>query len=155
MFQHVDHVNIMAYDGQWDGEYHAANLSPYHYTENIVNYWTGLFDTHQISRERTCFGCALSYPAEYLKDISISPHNTIIENNPIHAESDTVFLNGITDDYNGEATIKKKTKLALDHGLGGIMMWELGHDAEGSHSLTQAISEVFQSENQYVLEQQK
>ncbi len=33
------------------------------------------------------------------------------------------------------------------------MTWELGHDAEGSHSLTQAISEVFQSENQYTLKQ--
>jgi hypothetical protein len=35
-----------------------------------------------------------------------------------------------------------------------MMMWELGHDAEGSYSLTQAISEVFQSENQFALEQQ-
>src|SRR4051812_655557 len=39
MFQHVDHVNIMAYDGQWDGGYNAANLSPYPFTEKIVNYW--------------------------------------------------------------------------------------------------------------------
>ncbi len=43
MFQYVDHVNIMAYDGQWDDGYDAANLSPYPYTENIVNYWTSLF----------------------------------------------------------------------------------------------------------------
>jgi chitinase len=40
MFQYVDHVNIMAYDGQWDGDYNAANLSPYSYNENIVNYWS-------------------------------------------------------------------------------------------------------------------
>ena len=68
-----------------------------------------------------------------------------------------VILSKSTDNtyyYNGEETIKKKTKLALDHGFGGMMMWELGHDAEGSHSLTQAISEVIQSENQYALEQQ-
>ena len=153
MFQYVDHVNIMAYDGQWDGGYHAANLSPYHYTENIVNYWTSLFDTHQISREKLVLGVPFYAQPEDPKRKQIS-YNTIIENNPIHAESDTVFLNGITYYYNGEETIKKKTKLALDHGLGGMMMWELGHDAEGPHSLTQAISEVFQSENQYVLEQQ-
>ena len=153
MFQHVDHVNIMAYDGQWDGGYHAENLSPYHYTENIVNYWTSLFDTHQISREKLVLGVPFYAQPEDPKHKQIS-YNTIIENNPIHAESDTVFLNGITYYYNGEETIKKKTKLALDHGLGGMMMWELAHDAEGPHSLTQAISEVFKSENQYVLEQQ-
>ena len=79
-------------------------------------------------------------------------YDTIIENNPINAESDTVILNGKTYYYNGEETIKKKTKLALDQGLGGMMMWELGQDAEGPYSLTQAISEVFQSENQYVSE---
>ena len=32
MFKNVDHVNIMAYDGQWDDGYNASNLSPYPYT---------------------------------------------------------------------------------------------------------------------------
>jgi chitinase len=51
MFQYVDHVNIMAYDGQWDGEYNAANLSPYPFTENIVIYWSKLFDNHGVYKE--------------------------------------------------------------------------------------------------------
>ena len=59
MFQDVDHVNIMAYDGQWDGDYNAANLSPYTYNENIVNYWSTLFDTHQISKEKLVLGVPL------------------------------------------------------------------------------------------------
>ena len=61
--------------------------------------------------------------------------------------------NGQTYYYNGEETIRKKTKLALDHGFGGMMMWELGHDAEGSNSLTLAISEMMESTDEYALEQ--
>ena len=153
MFKNVDHVNIMAYDGQWDDGYIASNLSPYPYTKNIVNYWTSLFENHQISKEKLVLGVPFYAQPENPKSKQIS-YATIIENNPLHAESDTVKINGQTYYYNGEETIKKKTKLALDHGFGGMMMWELGHDAEGSHSLTQAISEVIQSENQYALEQQ-
>src|SRR5213079_2308801 len=48
MFQYVDHVNIMAYDGQWDGAYNAANLSPYPFAEKIVNYWATLFEKHNL-----------------------------------------------------------------------------------------------------------
>ena len=153
MFKNVDHVNIMAYDGQWDDGYIASNLSPYPYTKNIVNYWTSLFENHQISKEKLVLGVPFYAQPENPKSKQIS-YATIIENNPLHAESDTVKINGQTYHYNGEETIKKKTKLALDHGFGGMMMWELGHDAEGSYSLTQAISEVFQSENQYALDQQ-
>lgn len=151
MFQYVDHVNIMAYDGQWDDGYNAANLSPYPYTENIVNYWTNLFDTHQISKEKLVLGVPFYAQPEDLNSKQIS-YATIIDNSPDHAKRDTVNINGTTYHYNGEATMKKKTKLALDHGFGGMMMWEIGHDAEGSHSLTLAISKVLESANQYALE---
>jgi chitinase len=151
MFQYVDHVNIMAYDGQWDGEYNAANLSSYSHTENIVNYWTNLFDTHQISKEKLVLGVPLYAQPEDLNSKQVS-YATIIHNSPDHAKSDTVSMNGTTYHYNGEATMKKKTKLALDHGFGGMMMWEIGHDADGAHSLTLAISEVLESSNQYALE---
>jgi GH18 family chitinase len=48
-------------------------------------------------------------------------------------------MNGTTYHYNGVETIKKKTNLALDHGFGGMMLWEAGHDSKGDHSLTTAI----------------
>jgi chitinase len=153
MFKYVDLVNIMAYDGQWDDGYNASNLSPYPYTKNIVNYWSSLFEKHQISKEKLVLGVPFYAQPEDPSSKQIS-YAAIIENNPLYAKSDTVEINGQTYHYNGEDTIKKKTKLALDHGFGGMMMWELGQDAEGSHSLTQAISKVLQSENQYVLEQQ-
>ncbi|KAG1671462.1 hypothetical protein FOA52_003120 [Chlamydomonas sp. UWO 241] len=47
--------------------------------------------------------------------------------------------------FNGRATIKKKVQLAAQHGLGGIMIWELGQDViPSSHamSLMSAIGEA-------------
>lgn len=143
MFEHVDHVNIMAYDGQWDGGYNAANLSPYPYTEKVVNYWTNLFDTHDISKEKLVLGVPFYAQPEdpAIKQVSYA---AIINSNPENAERDTVQMNGTTYHYNGDATIQKKTKLALNHDFGGMMLWEAGHDAQGSHSLTGTISDMLE-----------
>lgn len=43
--------------------------------------------------------------------------------------------------FNNLATIKKKTKLALQKG-GGVMIWQLLGDAEGKQSLLSAINSV-------------
>ncbi|MCM3115665.1 glycoside hydrolase family 18 protein [Neobacillus sp. MER 74] len=139
MFQYVDHVNIMAYDGQWDDGYNAANLSPYPFTEKIVNYWTNLFDTHKISKEKLVLGVpTYAQPDDpKIKQVSFA---AIINKNPANAGKDTVKMNGTTYHYNGSATMKKKTRLALNHGFGGMMMWEVGLDAQGSHSLTGTIA---------------
>lgn len=141
MFQYVDHVNIMAYDGQWDDGYNAANLSPFPYTEAIVNYWSNLFDTLQITREKLVLGVPLYAQPEdpKIKQVSFA---AIIDQNEENAVNDTVSINGTTYHYNGETTMKMKTKLALDHGFGGMMMWEAGLDAHGPHSLTSSIFET-------------
>ncbi|MBO1510264.1 glycosyl hydrolase family 18 protein [Metabacillus bambusae] len=146
MFNYVDHVNIMAYDGQWDGEYNAANLSPYPFVENIVSYWSTLFAKHGIKKEKLVLGVPFYAQPE---DVSIKQvsYAAIINSNPENAKRDTVKMNGTTYHYNGVTTIQKKTNLALDNGFGGMMLWELGHDAEGSHSLTNVISQVFDKEN--------
>ncbi|KKI91020.1 chitinase [Bacillus sp. SA1-12] len=141
MFHHVDHVNIMAYDGQWDGVYNAANLSPYPFTEDIVNYWSNLFDKHGISKEKLVLGVPLYAQPEEVKNNQVS-YDTIINHDPANAERDRVNLNGTTYHYNGETTMIKKTKLALANGFGGMMLWELGHDTEGKRSLTNTIFDV-------------
>ena len=151
MFKNVDHINIMAYDGQWDGNYNAANLSPYTYNENIVNYWSTLFDTYQISREKLVLGVPFYAQPEDPKGNQIS-YDTIINHNPKNATKDIVSINGMTYHYNGEATVQKKTKLALEHGFGGMMMWEIGHDSENK-SLVTAISEEIEASNQYTAKQ--
>ncbi|MDR4947542.1 glycosyl hydrolase family 18 protein [Neobacillus cucumis] len=139
MFKDVDHVNIMAYDGQWDGSYNAANLSPYPFTEKIVNYWSQLFDEQKISKEKLVLGVpSYAQPADpNIKQVS---YGAIINQNSANASSDTVKMNGTTYYYNGAVMMKKKTKLALDNGFGGMMIWELGLDAKGSNSLTSSIS---------------
>jgi GH18 family chitinase len=146
MFNYVDHVNIMAYDGQWDGEYNAANLSPYPFVENIVSYWSTLFEKHGIKKEKLVLGVPFYAQPEEVSIKQVS-YEAIINSNPTNAKRDTVKMNGTTYHYNGVTTIQKKTNLALDNGFGGMMLWELGHDAEGSHSLTGVISQVLEKGN--------
>jgi spore germination protein YaaH len=94
-FEHVDHVNIMAYDGQWDGGYNAANLSPYPFTENIVNYWANLFDQNNLSKEKLVLGVPFYAQPEdpSIKQVSYS---AIINSDPANAANDTVSMNGTT-----------------------------------------------------------
>ncbi|QCJ42788.1 glycoside hydrolase family 18 protein [Bacillus sp. S3] len=146
MFQDVDHVNIMAYDGQWDDGYHAANLSPYPFTEKIVNYWADLFEKNNLPKEKLVLGVPFYAQPEDPKVKQVS-YAAIINQDPANAAKDTVSMNGTTYYYNGGSTMKKKTTLALDHGFGGMMIWEVGLDSQGSTSLTGTISHVLKDSN--------
>ena len=139
MFKYFDHVNLMAYDGQWDGEYNAANLSPYSYSANIVAYWTALFDKYGFSREKLVLGVPLYAQPEdpSIKQVS---YEAITNHHPANTGKDQVQMNGTTYHYNGHSTLKKKTDLALSQQLGGMMLWEAGLDAKGDHSATALIS---------------
>lgn len=139
MFKYFDHVNLMAYDGQWDGEYNAANLSPYSYSANIVAYWTALFDKQGYSREKLTLGVPLYAQPEdpSVKQVSFE---ALINHHPDNASKDQVVLNGTTYHYNGHSTLIKKTDLALSQKLGGMMLWEAGLDAKGKHSATALIA---------------
>lgn len=138
MFKYIDHVNIMAYDGQWDGGYNAANLSPYPFTEKIVTYWANLFEANHLAKDKLVLGVPF-YAQPEDPDIKQISYATIINSDPANANRDSVRMNGTTYHYNGDVTMQKKTKLALDHGFGGMMLWELGHDSTGEYSLTSAI----------------
>ncbi len=48
--------------------------------------------------------------------------------------------------FNNLATVRLKTKLTLEHGYGGVMVWELSQDAAGRQSLLRAIYETAQQE---------
>jgi GH18 family chitinase len=153
MFQYADHVNIMAYDGQWDSGYNAANLSPYPFTENVVNYWSNLFKTHNLPRQKLVLGVPF-YAQPENQSIKQVSYAAIVHKHPANANQDTVRMNGTIYHYNGEETMRKKTKLALEHGFGGMMMWEAGHDTIGENSLTGTIYHALNaSANQYAAEQ--
>jgi len=144
MFQYVDYVNIMAYDGQWDGGYHAENLSPYPFTESIVGYWSDLFDSHKLPKEKLVLGVPF-YAQPIDPNIKQVSYGAIVESNPDNAVKDTVNMNGTTYYYNGQTMMTRKTKLALNHGFGGMMIWELGLDAKGANSLTNTLYESIAS----------
>jgi spore germination protein YaaH len=143
MFRHIDYVNIMAYDGQWDGGYDAANLAPYAFTENIVEYWTNLFEQQDLSKDKLVLGVPFYAQPEDPADQQLS-YSSIVGSNPGNAEQDAAPINGTMYHYNGRETIQRKTKLALESGFGGMMLWEAGHDADGEASLTSAIAEVME-----------
>lgn len=149
MFRYVDHVNIMAYDGQWDGQYNAANLSPYTYTLNIVNYWTNLFDQQHLSREKLVLGVPLYAQPTDPNQKQVS-YDGVIQKNPSNQDHDKAEINGITYFYNGKTTIQKKTKLTLEYDLGGMMLWEVGLDSKGKSSISNVISQVYSNSNLYV-----
>ena len=54
---------------------------------------------------------------------------------------DRILFKGVEQNYNGPATIRRKTELALQL-AGGIMIWELSQDARGSDSLLRVIGET-------------
>ena len=139
-FEYVDFVNIMAYDGQYDNGYHAENLSPFSFTKNVVDYWSELFDKHDLEKEKLILGVPL-YAQPENQSVKQVSYATIVSNNPESAVNDSIKMNGTTYYFNGTETIKKKTNLAVDHGFGGMMMWELGHDVIGTNSLTSVIFE--------------
>jgi GH18 family chitinase len=49
--------------------------------------------------------------------------------------------------FNGPKTIRRKFEFAMEAGLGGVMVWELGQDAAGETSLLQAIREAVSGRN--------
>jgi GH18 family chitinase len=49
-----------------------------------------------------------------------------------------VLYQGVEQNYNGPATIQRKTELAMRL-VGGIMIWELSQDARGNDSLLRVI----------------
>ncbi|NMD70450.1 glycoside hydrolase family 18 protein [Bacillus sp. DNRA2] len=144
MFKYVDYVNIMAYDGQWDGGYNAANLSPLPFTEKIVSYWSNLFQSLKLPTERLILGVPSYAQPEDPATKQLS-YQTLLEYDPANANRDSTFINGTTYHYNSDATIQRKTSLALSSGFGGMMLWEVGLDAKGSQSLTSAIFEVLEN----------
>ncbi|MBN8655229.1 MAG: hypothetical protein J0M11_05775 [Anaerolineae bacterium] len=122
-FELVDYVNVMTYDG-----YDHGTMEQF---EKGLNYWS----SRGVSKEKLNIGVpfyARPGPAPYAK---------LVETDPAAAQTDTFDYFGTIQNYNGIPTIKKKTEIAMQQS-GGIMFWELSHDAQGELSLVNAIFEV-------------
>ncbi|MBQ0732745.1 glycosyl hydrolase family 18 protein [Aquimarina celericrescens] len=122
VFNDVDFLNLMAYDGG-DG----ASHSPYSYAESSLNYWLG----RGLPKEKAVLGVPF-YGRPQWKSYAALVAEGADPNSDVHQ--------GVY--YNGIQTIKRKTELAQQRG-GGIMMWELSHDTSSQvTSLLTAINQV-------------
>lgn len=109
----VDWINIMAYDGG-DGVRHSS----YEFAKACGDYWK---NDRNLPSNKVVLG------VPFYARPSWSSYENILQNNENAGNGDIVENNGVSDYYNGKATIKQKTEFAYDN-LGGIMIWELTQD---------------------------
>jgi len=122
---HLDFINLMAYDGPRDDH------SSYAMAERSIATWLA----RGIDAEKLVLG------VPFYGRPGNATYRTLLANDPATASGDRVSFQGIEQNYNGPATIRRKTELALQR-VGGIMIWELSQDARGSDSLLRVISEA-------------
>lgn len=120
IFEKVNHVNILSYEST------DLNSFNFDFAQKSLNYWI----TKGLSREKAIVGIPF-----HSKNSWESYENMIVKGaNPFDN-----FHQGET--YNGVHQVLAKTELAKNE-AGGIMIWEITHDADGPHSLLSAIHHV-------------
>lgn len=137
-----DFVNIMSYDltGPWRPQ-DAGDHSPFSMAVDDLNYW---HNERAIPKEKLVLGLPFyGYGFSPLDSPVVSlNYQQISSLYPDNLNSDTLLMPGnVTMYFNNIATIKRKTKLAMQEG-GGVMIWQLLGDAKGENSLLNAINEV-------------
>ncbi len=119
VFDDVDFLNIMAYDGPSHGSMSQATGG--------LDYWLG----RGLPKSKAVLGVPF-YSRPQVKSYS--------ELLAMGANPNSDSYQGMN--YNGVPTIKAKTEMAIQRG-GGIMMWELSHDtSSATTSLLVAINQV-------------
>jgi len=123
--RNLDFINLMAYDGP------RTNHSSYAMAERSLATWLA----RGIHPDKLVLGVPF-----YARPGGAS-YRTLLTNDPATASGDRILFRGVEQNYNGPATIRRKTELALQL-AGGIMIWELSKDARGSDSLLRVIGET-------------
>jgi GH18 family chitinase len=140
VFEHLDFVNVMAYDGKgpWRPN-DPGQHSSLEFAENNVDYWL----KRGLSASKTVLGVPF-YGYGFGQAFRKSPYSysAIVAAYPDADKKDRV---GETVWYNGVATIEAKTRFAIEHKLAGIMIWSLDNDVKGEKSLLDAIARVYRS----------
>jgi chitinase len=143
--QQFDFVNIMSYDqtGPWQPA-NAGDHSPYSMAQQDLDYW---HKVRSIPKEKLVLGLPFygyGFGAIDSPVVSMS-YKQIVSLYPDRLRSDTLQMpDNMIMYFNNQATITKKTRLALQN-AGGVMIWQLLGDAEGDLSLLNAINEVVQN----------
>lgn len=127
IFEIVDFVNIMAYDGG------PTNHSPLNLAEQALSSW----DAKGLPREQRVLGVPF-----YARPGDIS-YRKLFESDPATADGDRILYFSEEQNYNGPATLRAKVALAKEE-ASGVMIWELSQDALGDDSLLKVIWEAAQ-----------
>jgi len=127
IFEIVDFVNVMAYDGG------PANHSPLSLAEQALSSW----DAKGLRKEQRVLGVPF-----YARPGDIS-YRKLFESDPATADGDRILYFREEQNYNGPATLRAKVALAKEE-ASGIMIWELSQDALGADSLLKVIWEASQ-----------
>ncbi len=137
--QQFDFLNVMSYDktGPWNPDKPGQHAS-YSLATDDMKYWSSV---RHIAKQKLGLGMPFygyGFGAGAPEDMS---YGDIIKKYPGSENTDEVTVpGGGIIYYNGAATIKEKTKLALD-ATGGIMIWQLLQDIKGKRSLLRLIYE--------------
>ena len=140
--QAFDFINLMSYDltGPWTPD-NPGPHSPREFAVQSVNYWRA-----QIL-EDSCITLGVPfYGWDFtdLNSISAFAYAAMVHESKHYAYTDRVG----DKYYNGIPTIQYKTLFALEEGIAGIMIWELGQDSfKDNHefSLLSAIDYVVET----------
>lgn len=139
--QAFDFVNVMSYDrtGPWRPD-KPGDHAPYAMAADDLDYWHNI---RAVPKEKLGLGLPFYGYGFGAADSSVvsMTYNEIASLYP-NQESDTLLLPGnVTMYYNNKATIKKKTRLALQQ-AGGVMVWQLLGDATAEASLLETIHQA-------------
>jgi chitinase len=126
IFPVIDALNIMSYDWKYQTGVHH---SPYEVAESSLDYWVG----RGCPKEKAVLGVPF-YGRSPEKALT---YRQILAQDAEAPGKDAV--DGVL--YNGLATMRRKTSLAMRKG-GGIMFWELTQDTTDATSLLGAIDET-------------
>ncbi|MFZ9218444.1 MAG: glycosyl hydrolase family 18 protein [Candidatus Limnocylindrus sp.] len=121
----LDFINLMAYDGP------RNDHSSYAMAERSITTWLA----RGIHPNKLVLG------VPFYGRPGNATYRTLLASDPATANGDRILFRGVEQNYNGPATIRRKTQLALER-AGGIMIWELSQDARGDDSLLRVIGET-------------
>lgn len=122
----VDTVNVMAYDQ--DGR-HSTFDGAASDVDRLLK--------QGVPKAKIVLGLPFYGRSLENRDRTLTYREIVAKHRP---ESDVDEVDGLY--FNGPSTIQRKTAWAREQGLAGVMIWELGQDAEGDKSLLRAIRET-------------
>jgi chitinase len=130
-FEDFDWINLMAYDDDYGPDYVKAH-SPYSLAIESLSYW---ILERGLPREKAILGLPF-YSKRGMGNYGPSYKDLLANGGSPY---DDYYLGAF---YNGMLTIEAKTKLAMNEGCGGVMVWEISHDTNDEFSLFKKINEV-------------